>query len=239
MTLPYLTIPFSFTSHTLDWVKVQATKVFEKYQQESVNEGGLVSLTFEQQALWYTSKAWTEICEHMAPFNFEQPYDLQFFVYKKGPDRTDIRGNPHFDMLEYQSGSTEFKIVPYRFNILVNGVEEQEMVWWNIKHTDPRIEPSRFASHYEPSASMYRLQAKGDTIPSRWETVGEPTWRNNSLTKYNQWASFVRTEVCHGINWTRGSNPRFLISVRFKDTWDKVESMREKYPESQVKKIGS
>ena len=236
--IPYLTIPFSFTPESLEWVKVEAMKIFEKYQQEAVNDGGQVSLTLAQKQTWYTSKAWDEICEQMSPFNFEKPYDLQFFVYKKGHDRTDVRGNPHFDTFEFQGSSTEFRPIPYRFNILVNGVDEQEMVWWDIKHTDPRIEPIGFTSHFDPSNTMYRLQAKGDTIPARWETVGEPNWRNKTLTKYNQWASFVRTEICHGINWTRGSNPRFLVSVRFKDSWDKIEAMRNAYPESQVKKIG-
>ena len=234
---PYLTIQFSFTPDTLEWVKIESMKVFEKYQQDAVNEGGQVPLTLSQKRLWYTSKAWDEICEHMAPFNFEYPYDLQFFIYKPGPVRTDIRGNPHFDNFEI-TDINNIKPVPFRFNILINGTEDQEMVWWNVLPNDSNIELSKFNSHFDTKVFSYRYQVKGSTLAERWDNIGPPDWTNASLTKYNKWASFVRTDLCHGINWTRGYNPRFLVSVRFKDSWDKIEEMRNMYPEDQVKKIG-
>jgi hypothetical protein len=58
-------------------------------------------------------------------------------------------------------------------------------------------------------------------MEERWTTVGEPEYRCSTLTKFNEYASFVRTDTLHAINWDE-KNPRLVLSVRYQEPWDMI-----------------
>lgn len=223
MSLPYYTIPFSFSQESLDWIKEHTTPMVEHFQKTSIPPAGLVPLEVSEYQTWGQSIVWKEIMEFVKKYDLPKP-DLQFFIYKTLPQPLkDNRGNPHIDTTTPPGSDKGVdgskRDVPVRFNILISGGEDQEMVWWDINRHHPAISDVMFIRpNGKPAA---RLQVNGKTPGEKWETVGEPQWRCNQLTKVNEYASFVRTDILHAINWD-GHYPRLIMSLRFVQPWDEV-----------------
>jgi hypothetical protein len=224
MSLPYYTVPFSFSKDALEWIEIHSAAMIENFQKNSQPFAGLVTIdTDEELAKWEGGPAWKEILEFANKYNLPKP-DLQFFIYKKLTNPlVDSRGNPHIDTTVPEGSNKGIdgakRDVPVRFNILTSGDEDQEMVWWEINRHHPLIEEVLFMRpNGKPAA---RLQVKGNTSAERWEHLKEPKWRYNNLARINEYASFVRTDILHALNWN-GNHPRFIISLRFLLSWDEV-----------------
>ena len=225
MDIPYYTVPFSLSQEALTWIKFQTASVVEQFQKNSVPPAGLVPMEFQDWLVWQDSIAWKEIVEFVNKYNLPRP-DLQFFIYKKlDLPLPDSRGNPHIDTTvpaDSDRGVDGAKRdVPVRFNILLDGNEDQEMVWWDIDRNHSLVETVMFMRPNGKEAA--RLQVKGGTPAGRWHNVGEPEWRYSTLTKLNEYASFVRTDKLHAINWD-GKNPRLILSLRFLMPWEELIS---------------
>ena len=145
---------------------------------------------------------------------------VQFFIYKTLPARrVDVRGNPHVDT--YRGGAA---VVPARFNILLDGEPDQEMVWWDTAvpwQTDPRLQLVEYPSPVDSRQKWKRIQVLGNNSAERWNLMGQPAHRSRHLTKFNHSASFVRTDVIHALNWT-GARPRLMLSIRFFHDWSTI-----------------
>ena len=221
MKKPYHTIPFSLSEESLQWLKEKTAPIVENYQLNAPLDAALVEFPKEQMQEWYDSPMWQEVLTQLAPFGFQTEPGIQFFIYKRlNKPKGDPRGNPHIDTYNGVEG-----FIPVRFNILLDGEENQEMVWWDIKNfvTDDRLHVIEFPRPNAPPGTMSkRIQARGLRMEDRWETVGEPEYSCSTLTKFNEHASFVRTDILHAINWD-GKNPRLIMSVRFKEPWNMVE----------------
>lgn len=222
--LPYLTIPFSISADSMDWIRSKIQPTFENFQKNAPLPSALVTDTIGDID-WYGSTAFREIMYGLATTpvaNMQRPA-IQWFLYKQLPaPKPDRRGNPHIDTYQDVDG-----LVPIRFNILIQGSEDEEMSWWNVIGTDhPALVVEEFVN--PRGESRKRLQAKGKTIAERWSLLGEPAYKNNQLTKINQWASFVRTDMLHSINWT-GTAPRIIMSLRFLEPWSVMEHFQSRY----------
>lgn len=221
MKTPYYTIPFSFTEETLQWIKEKTAPIVENFQLNAPQPAALVELPNETLQEWYQSTMWQEILTQLAPIGLQTQPSIQLFIYKTLDEpKGDTRGNPHIDTFNGVAG-----FIPIRFNILLNGEENQEMVWWDIKNhmTDNRLHVVEFPRPNAPPGTMSkRIQARGNTMQERWDTVGEPEYSHNRLTKFNEYASFVRTDILHAIKWD-GKSPRLILSVRFHEPWHMVE----------------
>lgn len=221
MKTPYYTIPFSLSEESLQWLKEKTAPMVENYQLNSPLNAALIEFPRDQIPEWYTSFVWQEILAKLAPFGLQTEPDIQFFIYKKvDKPKADPRGNPHVDTSRGVEG-----FVPIRFNILLDGEENQEMVWWDVKDhtTDNRLHVVEFPRPNAPEGTMSRrIQVRGESMAERWETVGEPEYRCSTLTKFNEYASFVRTDRLHAINWDE-KNPRLILSVRYQEPWDMIE----------------
>lgn len=222
--LPYLTIPFSISESNLAWIRQSIQPTFENFQQNAPLSAALVTDTVDNVD-WYGSLAYQEIMEHLSftPVSTMQQPAIQWFLYKQLPrPKLDCRGNPHIDTFNDVDG-----LVPIRFNILIEGSDNEEMTWWDI--TDVRHPSLCIDEFTNPRGEKRkRLQAQGATIADRWKNLGEPAFKNNQLTKINQWASFVRTDMLHSINWT-GSAPRIIMSLRFLEPWSVIECFQSQY----------
>lgn len=131
---------------------------------------------------------------------------LQLIVYKK-IIKKDKYTSPHVD-----TGPP--KNPEFRFNILLDGYEHTEMVWWNIKYTDnnPIFLPGGFVV--------------GSNNEERCKSLGIPDWSNSNLTSIGKYASFVKVDILHSLYWD-GSADRIILSLRFSETsWDHIENMR-------------
>jgi hypothetical protein len=231
MNLPYLTIPFSFSPEALAFIKERTDPMVEEYQKNAPLDAALIDTKRENIQDWYDSIVYKEIKEQLAPVGIDEEPLIQFFIYKKlNKPRQDVRGNPHVDTYNGVEA-----VVPIRFNILVSGGEYEEMVWWDISdwENDSRLTVSEYPRPNDPTKFNKRVQATGESIPDRWKSVGEPMYRFNKLTKVNQYASFVRTDVLHALNWA-GYQPRLILSLRFLTSWDKIEEFRARVQQKPV-----
>ena len=221
MKRPYHTIPFSLSKESLQWLKEKTAPIVENYQLNAPLDAALIEFPREEMTEWYESTAWQEILAQLNPFGLQTEPIIQFFIYKRlNRPKGDSRGNPHIDTTR---GIETF--IPIRFNILLDGEENQEMVWWDIKNfmADDRLHVVEFPRpNAPPGTTSKRIQARGSNMEDRWQTVGEPEYRNSSLTKFNEYASFVRTDILHAINWD-GKNPRLILSVRYSEPWHMIE----------------
>ena len=221
MKTPYHTIPFSLSAESLQWIKEKSDPIVDNYQRNAPLDAALIEFPKEQMQEWYDSVMWQEVLAQLVPFGFQAEPTIQFFIYKQlDKPKGDPRGNPHIDTTK---GVDE--IVPIRFNILLGGEENQEMVWWDIKdyYTDERLHIIEFPRPNAPrGTTSKRVQARGPTMEDRWNTIGKPEHSCSTLTKFNEHASFVRTDVLHAINWD-GKNPRLIMSLRIQEPWDMIE----------------
>jgi hypothetical protein len=127
--------------------------------------------------------------------------------------RSAVLGNPHIDTT---GGDGTDTTIPIRFNILMSGDEDTVMVWWDVDRHDLRITNEKFTN--PNGQAVGRLQVVGATPAERWQALGEPCVSSNSLSRKQEYASFVRTDILHALNWT-GNNPRLILSVRSSKPW--------------------
>ena len=222
------------TEGGVGWTSTQGTEpgwerragILSSWRPSRDNHGWTPIDTDEELAMWQNGIAWKEILEFVKQYKLPTP-DLQFFIYKKlDTPLKDVRGNPHIDTTVPEGSNLGIdgakRNVPVRFNILAEGDDDQEMVWWEVDRNHSIIEEVLFMRpNGKPAA---RLQVKGITSAQRWDNLGQPKWRLNNLTKTGEYASFVRTDILHAINWD-GRHPRFIISLRFLQSWDDIMAL--------------
>jgi len=209
----YHTVPFKFSVQSWTWLQAFFDPIVEDYQQNAPAPSALVKFKDQDYERFISSTAWTELTEFLQTYAITDPYP-QLFIYKRLPQaRSTVLGNPHIDTAG--GDGTEHNI-PIRFNILIDGDEDTEMVWWNVDRTDPRITNETFTN---PSGqAVGRLQVVGSTPADRWQALGEPAIKSIALSRKQEYASFVRTDILHALNWT-GANPRLILSVRSPKAW--------------------
>lgn len=220
---PYLTVPFAFTNESFDWLNSYLDPIVVEYQKTAPLISALVNFTPDQINDITSSVAWQEIVEYTTHYGLSNPRP-QLFIYKSIPvPRRISLGNPHIDT--YGAGGTE-KLVSVRFNIMLRGEDTTEMVWWNRDRSNTDVTQIDFK---RPNGSVDgRLQARGDSLIEQWEIVGEPDYRATHLARVQEYASFVRTDILHALNWT-GNQPRLIFSVKFDEhSWENVEQLRPK-----------
>jgi hypothetical protein len=213
---PFVTVPFALSPINFAWLKEFVAPIVLDYQITAPLDNGLLHFNSVQSDRLVTSETWKEIVNAMSGYGIVDP-SPQLFVYKRLPKPRDvILGNPHIDT----TGKTGVDIeVPIRFNILVTGEDNTEMVWWDIDWRDHRVETIQFPN--QRNELVGRLQARGKSLEDRWSTVGDPVAKANNLTKIQQHASFVRTDRLHALNWT-GRQPRVILSVRSCQPWNSI-----------------
>lgn len=211
--IPYLTVPFKFSDQSWTWLQDFFGPIVDDYQKNAPAVSALVKFKDHDYSTFIASDAWAELDQFLRSFGIDDGYP-QLFIYKQlDKERSSILGNPHIDTTG--GDGTEFT-VPIRFNVLINGDENTEMVWWNIDRNDDVIVNEKFLNPL--GQNMGRLQVKGTNPNERWSNLGAPAHTNSSLTKKQEYASFVRTDILHALNWT-GNNPRLILSVRTLKPW--------------------
>lgn len=209
----YHTVQFKFSDQSWTWLQNFFGPIVANYQQHAPAVSALVKFKDHEYEQFMQSSAWFEIETFLQTYNINDSYP-QLFIYKKlSKPRETILGNPHLDTTG--GDGTEIDI-PIRFNILMSGDEDTEMVWWDVDRRDSQVVNEKFTN---PSGQeVGRLQVVGSTPAERWQALGEPTVKSNMLSRKQEYASFVRTDVLHALNWT-GTNPRLILSVRSTRAW--------------------
>lgn len=209
----YHTVPFKFSDQSWSWLQAFFDPIVADYQQNAPAPSALVKFKDQDYQQFIQSSAWTELTEFLQTYSIVDPYP-QLFIYKK-LDQPLVRtlGNPHIDTT---GGDGTETTIPTRFNILMSGDEDTEMVWWNVDRDHPIIVNEKFTN--PAGQQVGRLQVIGDTPATRWRILGLPSFRSNALVKKQEYASFVRTDILHALNWS-GANPRLILSVRSTQPW--------------------
>lgn len=214
---PYLTVPFKFTPDAWQWLTTFIAPIVDNFQKNALATNALLSLTTEQIEAIKSSPVWPEIVAHSQRYNLTDPWP-QLFVYKQLPaPRPFSQGNPHIDTYGADQIAETAHI---RFNILLKGEDTTEMSWWQHDRNSSLITISKFQRPDGTWAN--RLQLDGNNAEQRWAKLGEPDYRTTKLARTQEYASFVRTDIVHALNWT-GNQPRVVLSIRYKDTWESVE----------------
>jgi hypothetical protein len=215
---PYLTVPFKLDS--INWVQDFMRPIVADFQVNAPHTNALVQLSEEQLAEFRSGPAWSEIQQFANTYGLSDPFP-QLFIYKHlDKPRVIILGNPHIDTAGEDGISTKVCI---RFNILLNGIDATEMVWWNIDQNDDRVVNHQFERPDHSYAG--RLQAWGNTLQQQWANIGAPDYRARYLAKTQEYASFVRTDILHALNWA-GKDARLVLSIKFDNSWDEIERIR-------------
>ena len=228
---PYLTIPFSFSNESLTWAKNKVAPIAENYQKNAPLNSALLSKDEGVKGLqeWYDSTVYSEVLEHLKVLGITEKPTIQFFIYKKLEKMYPFPwlGNPHIDTINGVS-----RVATYRLNVLLDGDDDTEMVWWKIydRQNDARLHNIKFEKPHDPTKFSIRCQAVGESHEERWATAGTPDWSAKDLTKYNTYASFVRVDHLHALNWS-GKNPRVILSLRFLEPWEEIEKLRDQMPQ--------
>jgi hypothetical protein len=209
----YKTVQFKFSDQAWSWLSAFFEPIINEYQKSAPQISALVTFKDHEYQQLVQSSAWLELTTFLQTYQIDDPYP-QLFIYKRLPrSRKLVLGNPHIDTTGEGGIAVD---VPTRFNILMQGDENTEMVWWNHDRTSSAVTGSTFIR--PDGKSIGRLQAVGETLKEKWAAAGEPIARSNSLAKKQDYASFVRTDVLHALNWT-GANPRLILSVRSTKPW--------------------
>ena len=213
---PFLTVPFALSPYNFAWLKEFVAPIVLDYQLTAPLHAGLLHFNSVQMDRLVASDTWKEIVDKMSGYGINDSWP-QLFVYKRlSKPKDEILGNPHIDTTGPGGVAKE---APIRFNILITGEDNTEMVWWDIDWRDHRVETIQFPN--QRNELVGRLQARGKSLEDRWSTVGDPVTRANNLTKIQQHASFVRTDRLHALNWT-GKEPRVILSVRSCQPWNSI-----------------
>ena len=233
---PYLTVPFSLSDEAWNLAHEMIKPVVDDWTKNSTVDGGLVNITqSNNQSMfehWKDTIIWKEITAFTDTLGLTGGAP-QFFIYRKNVNKTEILGNPHIDAAS-QPGP-EFKMgpaVPIRFNILLAGEDNCKMNWWNKDTNSKNLIQKPFT---RPDKSIIHiLEVAGDTVKERCANLGKPQWTSNTLSKLNEKASFVRTNILHSVDWN-GQHLRVVLSVRFEypQKWDLTENYQNKIKEQQ------
>jgi len=221
--IPYLTVPFALSNESFEWLNNYLDPLVKEYQTNAPLVSSLLTFSDIQLQDIYNSTAWAEILIFFKQHKLNNPRP-QIFIYKSlRKPRPTVLGNPHID--SYGEGGVG-DIVAVRFNIMLRGEDATEMVWWNKDKSDSDVIRAEFA---RPDRSVHgRLQARGNSLEEQWTALGEPDFRATHLARVQEYASFVRTDILHALNWT-GNQPRLIFSVKFDDhSWENVEQLRLK-----------
>jgi hypothetical protein len=209
----FLTVPFKFLDHSWAWLQDFVGPIVSDYQKNAPAVSALVKLKDQDYAALVQSSAWQELDQFLRSYGIDNGYP-QLFIYKQlDQPRSSSLGNPHLDTVGGDGTETD---VPIRFNILLVGDDDTEMVWWDCDRCSDFIVNEKFLNPL--GQHMGRLQVKGSTPAERWALLGEPVLRKTDLAKKQESASFVRTDRLHALNWT-GANPRVILSVRSTKPW--------------------
>jgi len=215
----YKTVQFKFSDQSWSWLQEFFNPIMADYQRNAPLISALVTFKDQDYQQFLQSTAWSELTEFLQTYAITDPYP-QLFIYKQLPQaRSTVLGNPHIDTA---GGGGAAYDIPVRFNILMQGDENTEMVWWDHGRNSSAVVESTFVR--PDGQTVGRLQADGKTLDEKWKVAGQPVARCSSLTKKQQYASFVRTDVLHALNWT-GNSPRLILSIRSANTkWGQIES---------------
>lgn len=209
----YLTVNFKFSDQSWAWLAEFFEPIVADYQQNAPAPSALVKFKDPEFELFVQSSAWAEITEFLQTYAISDPYP-QLFIYKQLPRAHNaVLSNPHIDTTGGDGTETD---IPIRFNILMAGDEDTEMVWWDVDRYDSRITNEKFTN--PAGQAVGRLQVVGSNPAERWQALGEPAVKSTSLLRKQEYASFVRTDILHALNWT-GARPRLILSVRSTMPW--------------------
>lgn len=213
---PYLTVPLTLSKYTFEWLKDYCRPLVGDFQRNGPDISALINLNEDQKSRLIKSTAWKEIDDFVKGYGIHDAYP-QLFIYKTlSKPRQPNLGNPHIDTYGHEGVEKE---APIRFNILLNGDDDTEMVWWDIDWKNSKVKVHNFLN--ASLGKVGRIQAVGNSLEEQWSILGEPDVRANNLTKIQEYASFVRTDRLHALNWT-GEKPRLILSIRSCQPWDSI-----------------
>jgi hypothetical protein len=141
--------------------------------------------------------------------------------------------NPHIDFIPVpdnfvgkinSTGPIKLIGVKTRFNVFIFGNPTDEMAWWpDWASNDSRLQNTKFVDANNKQFIMPGIP--GDTLESRWATLGEPAVKVKNLYDTSP-SAFVRADCAHAVNVRPG--PRLVITVGLNKTLEEIFAAKSK-----------
>jgi len=204
----YYKTNFAFSDQAIFWIK---NKYKNKFDSKFCHDLDMSQAKLSIQQQWQLSPAGVELVSFLKQFDLDIKY-LGIGLFMSNQDEW-YEGNPHID-IKFSSGVD--RPIRARFNVLVLGNPEDDMIWWgSYTYDSDNLVLNKFKTidgHEFTSRSI-----PGNSPRERWEHLGTPTERvKNLLTP----SAFVKTDCVHTVNVSPG--PRLIVSVAFKESFEEI-----------------
>lgn len=202
---------FSFSKEACDWALAQYSS---KLNTKVAHVLDIIPKDSSLQQCWSNSLIGQELNEFLSNYNLDiNQYGINLLI--SNDDRTWY--HPHID---FMFNGNKFVGVKSRFNVMILGTPNDEMVWWpDWASDDPRITYSEYKDINNNTFKMPGIP--GNTTEERWDILGTPKIKTTNLYQNNT-SAFVKTDCAHAVHVSPGL--RFLTTVGFDKSLEEIFS---------------
>jgi len=197
---------FKFSKRSTKWLTDRYHSTFENKFFHDLDIDPL-----QTQDEWTKSPVNKELKDYLKKYNLNTDYyGIGAFISNWDYDYI---GNPHIDL---KFGVNETFEIKTRFNVIVLGNPEDEMVWWtDWTYADKRLVRHQFKTHNGIEYTSWGIPGNGPE--ERWKTLGEPDFR---LPNVYFPSAFVKTNCAHTVHVSPG--PRLIVTVALDKTLEEI-----------------
>ena len=209
MTIFYYKTQFKFSDAATNWI-------LQKYEPllktEFAHDLDITQYSVKLQVEWYHSLPGQELRKFLSQYNCDTSYyGINVFVSNM---KSTFKGNPHIDTRFDAEGNTAS--INTRFNVMVLGNPNDEMVWWeSMQYDDARLISNTFTDITGKEYSSNGIP--GNSIEDRWNYLGEPTTKVSNLLMPS---AFVKTDCAHTVSVS--AEPRLVVTVAFNKSIEEI-----------------
>jgi hypothetical protein len=207
--LLYYKTNFEFSQDSKKWI-------LDRYKNNFDNEYGhnydVTQLTPDLQKEW-RDNAGKELLEFLSAYNCNiSELSITAHICNKSEFRPRLI-QPHIDFIRPNGVLT---VVNTRFNILILGNPEDEMIWWtSVEANSNKLKEVTYINP-RTNASYNTLTIPGN-LNKKLEELGDYDFKQSNLLTPS---AFVRTDCMHTLSVTPG--PRLVVTVGFNKTIEEL-----------------
>lgn len=208
LTLPIINFPFKFNNESTIWITENKESMYNIFDAEFPENGGFWFNNPEhpKSKEFQSTPPARQITDFLKNLGLSEPY-VHIAIYKPESERISSQiESLHIDAPQY-------RLLPARFNVLVEGDSLTKMHWWNHGPSSDKVK-------YETVPGGKRWKVPGKTSKEQIEHIGPPAYSSDLLSAIQETGSFVKTNIVHAVE--RSGSRRFIISARLFHPWDEI-----------------
>jgi len=201
---------FKFSQDAENWIR-------DRYKDHFITQFGhnydVTQINPTSQAEWRASKAGQELLEFLSTYNCNiSELSITAHLCNKSEFKRRLI-HPHIDFIRPNGVLT---VVNTRFNILILGNPEDEMIWWTSVKADSN--KLKEVTYINPRTNIsYNTLTIPGNLNKKLEELGDYDFKQSNLLTPS---AFVRTDCMHTLSVTPG--PRLVVTVGFNKTIEEL-----------------